>query len=673
MHLLLLLACSGDPATTPPAAVGTPAPFVLRRLNRVEYQRTLTELLGAPVEVAAQLPPDDSAGGFDNAAAALATSPLHVELWEQAASAAAQQILFEPLQEPVEVTVEGEFGLVGDGNEWNGAYDWGGEAGYALWAGGMVSWLYEAPAGGAWRLSARVRADHAADDGAQVSLQVDGIVVHTAVIPREEPGWVTVTADVELAAGLRQVSLSYDNDIYDEALGYDRNVFLDWLRAEGPLDLVPEVNPARERVMICELAEGRPCAAAILDRFAARAWRRPLTDDDRARLLALYDEVLAAGDPPAWGLEIALRAVLLSPEFLFLAEAPATAAATEVGPHELATRLSYFLWSSMPDDALRARADDGSLLDPAVLVAEARRMLQDPRAVALTEDMAGQWLGMRMAAQATPDAWAYPLFNEVLRDSMVAEMETLFRTFVDQEELAGGERSLRELLTAEWAWLDGPLARFYGVPYNFTGGQHSFSLYSRHRGGWLGQAGLLMATSYPTRTSPVRRGVWVLSNLLCDEPEPPPPGVEGFPEPDGALTTVRERLEAHRANPGCAACHDDIDPIGLAFEHFDGVGAWRELDEDGEPVDATGELPGGDVVDGVQELSAALVDDPRFSRCLVEKVFSWAHHRVPLPQDEPFLEDIHRAFEAEDMTLRALVEAIVTSPTFRMRQQEVGP
>lgn len=663
MFTLLLLACTGGEPSPPAAELPPGAPFALRRLNRAEYDRTLRDLLGVSVSVAAQLPPDDSAGGFDNAAAALATSPLHVELWEQGAAAAAQQILDEPLAAPVDLRLQGEAGgWTAADNPWIGPYDWGSEAGLGLWSGGVASALYEVPESGRWRLTARVRADHAGPDGVSWSLLVDGVTAHTAAIPLDQPGWVESSAEVDLQAGTRQLSLSYDNDYDDELLG-DRNMYLDWLRIEGPLDFVVRANPARERFITCDPAEGEACARAILARFADRAWRRPVTDDEVERLVGLWREVTAAGDPPEWGLEMALRAALLSPHFLMLVEDPS---ATEVGPHELASRLSYFLWSSMPDDALRARADDGSLLQPAILAAEAHRMLRDPKARALSEDLAGQWLGVRMVRQTSPDPWVFPAYNATLRESMALEMESLFATFV------GSDRSMRELLTTEWAWLDRTMGRFYGVPIDRSDGVYMRNVAEVHRGGWLSQAGLLMATSYPTRTSPVRRGVWVLGNLLCDEPEPPPPGVEGFPEPDAELTTIRDRLEAHRRSPACATCHNDIDAIGLAFEHYDGVGAWRELDEDGLPVDASGQLPDGPPVDGVAELSRAIAEDPRYSRCITEKLFSYAHHRVPTAEDEPHVEALHTAFVQGGMTLDALVAALVTSPTFRQRH-EVTP
>lgn len=665
--LLLMLACG--PATDDVPDQGdeaaTPAPFALRRLNRAEYTHTMQELLHTASRPGDVLPPDDAAGGFDNNEAALATSPLLVELWEQAAAGLAKEVLRRPLAAALDETHLGATFVAGE-EGCNHATS----SSFGLFCGGTAHIVWTAPEAGIYRLTATARAEAAGDEPALVSLTADG--VGTLAAPVAADGSASVVAEVSLTAGGHDLQFSFDNDYYDEVTGQDRNVYLDNLRIEGPLNYVYVPNPAHEAVFVCEPDNkdrpARDCARRIVAELLPRAWRRPVTDAEIDGMMGVYDEVTAAGDPPEWGVEFVLRDILTSPELLFLVEQPATAATTEVDAWELASRLSYFLWESAPDQALRDKAADGSLLDPKVLADEAKRMLRDPKAIALTEDFAGQWLGMRMVSQTEPDANTFPLYTSSLRASMREEMEALFQTFI------GTDRDLVELVTSEWTEVDGTLARFYGLTFDGVNGTQQFNMAGHHRGGWLRQAGILMATSYPTRTTPVRRGVWVLSNLLCDAPPAPPPNVPGFPDASPDAATVRERLEAHRANPACASCHDVIDPMGLPFEHFDGIGSWRDQDN-GQPIDATGQLPDGTQVDGLDDLNRVIAADPRLTTCMVEKMFTWAHHRQPGFDDQPFLDEAHASFLAQGRTLDALVTALVTSPSFRSRvdASEVAP
>jgi hypothetical protein len=669
MTLALLIGCAApEPGDAPPESPREAPPFALRRLNQAEYDHTVADLLGTAQRPALDFPPDDAAHGFDNAESALATSPLLVEMWESAAARLAKEALRRPLRAPIDLTLEGESGALAAAEEGcNGPFD----GGFALWCGGAARVVWTAPVLGAYRLSVRAQSQPAGEDHAQLSITVDGVNAITAPIPAAPEGgdgWTTVEVEVKLLDGPREILVGFDNDFYDELTGADRNLILDHLRIEGPVDFTYTPNPVHERVFVCE-PDGqdrapRDCAREIVTALLPRAWRRPVTDAEIDRHLARFDEVVAAGDPADWGVEFMVRQILTSPEFVYIVEAPADPAIPdrqEIGPFELANRLSYALWESMPDDELTAAAADGSLTQDAVLEAQVERLLRDPRAAALTDDFAGQWLGMRMVQQTTPDTNVFTTFTPAVHESMVLEMNALFSSFV------GTDRDLVELLTTEWAEIDGPLARFYGIDFQRTSGTQQFNLSRYNRGGWLAQAGLLMATSYPTRTSPVRRGVWVLGNLLCDEPDPPPGDVPGFPEPSTEALTVRDRLAAHRANPACSGCHNRIDPVGLPFEEFDGVGLWRD-EEGGEPIDASGELPGYGPVHGVRELSAAIAQDPRFTHCMVDRFFTWSHHRAPTELDAPWIDAAVERFRAEGRTFDALVKAVVLQPSFRARQ-----
>jgi hypothetical protein len=316
----------------------------------------------------------------------------------------------------------------------------------------------------------------------------------------------------------------------------------------------------------------------------------------------------------------------------------------------------------MPDQALFAAADAGELQTDAQIADQVERMLADPKADALVDNFGGQWLYIRTVDEKTPDPWAFPDFDDDLRSSMGEEMKRFFGSFIDDE------RDLRELLTATEGDIDQRLADHYGI--TGVSDWQSVDLASHDRGGVFGQAGLHMINSFPARTSPVLRGKWVLSQLLCEEPPPPPAGVEGLIEADADAATLREQLEQHRADPVCASCHDAMDPLGLGMEHFDGIGAWRTQDN-GLPIDASGELIDGTAFYGAQELSGIVAADDRYPACLVEQLFTYGLGRSPTPDDGPVLLASEDQFAAEGYTFKALATAIATSPAFRQTHGEV--
>ncbi|MCB9666146.1 MAG: DUF1592 domain-containing protein [Alphaproteobacteria bacterium] len=646
----------------PQAGLVDPGRVALRRLTRGELERTVRDLLGFEPGILDGFPVDDATDGFDVVGEGLAVSPLHVELYERTAAKIATWILDRPLQAPLDVRQELEDGT------FSIAAAYGGVRGthVALWSEGELTGQLTFPADGTYRVTLEAWADQAGDALPMVGIGVGfgtPEVVEIDATSSASPGRYAV--EVELPRGRHAVTLGFLNDFLDGDA--DRNVYLDALRIEGPLDFEVVTNPARDRWITCEPdappsgMDARACVASIVEALATTAWRRPLEPGELDDLLAVVDEVLAAGDPASWGLEFALRAIFASPHFVFHVEPPPPVEGEALVPdHVLASRLSYLLWSSLPDAELRALADAGTLHRRDVLAAQVDRMLSDPRASALAEDFAGQWLMIRAVDDPTPDFFTYPLFNEGTRASMKGAMLRLFEDFVFEDE------PLTRLLDGEWTYVDRALADIYKLPpFGFDDELERFDLGDEGRRGWLTQPGLLMATSYPTRTSPVKRGVWVMSELLCETPEAPPPGVEGFPEATETAATVRQRLEAHRSKPQCAVCHDDFDPLGLAFEHYDGIGKFREADA-GEPVDASGELPDGTVVGGVEDLAAVLAEDERFARCAVRKAFTYAHRRAPVPADEPYLDEVLARSQAEGFSLQAVLTALVTSRTFRM-------
>jgi hypothetical protein len=437
----------------------------------------------------------------------------------------------------------------------------------------------------------------------------------------------------------------------------------------GPFDpRGPGDTPSRRRVFICRPAapaEEAPCATRIVSALARRAYRRPATGDEVSRLMGLYRAGRADGDFER-GIEFALRGILANPKFLFRAEIPpmqvAAGAVYRIPDVDLASQLSFFLWSSLPDDELLDLALAGRLGRPAVLEQQVRRMLADPRARALVDNFAGQWLQLRNLRSAAPDKNLFPDFDDNLRQAFARETELFFGSFIAED------RSALDLLTASDTFVNERLARHYGIPGVKGSHFRRVTLTSPERRGLLGHGSILLLTSHADRTAPVVRGKWVLDNLLGLPPPPPPENVPPLEDAgDEALLSVRARMEAHRKSPGCAGCHRIMDPIGLALENFDAVGAWRTR-EAGAPIDASGQLMDGTAVDGPGSLRAALVARPEvFVGHLVERLLTYALGRQLQHSDMPAVRAIVRASAAREYRLSSIVLSIVTSPPFRTR------
>ncbi len=411
------------------------------------------------------------------------------------------------------------------------------------------------------------------------------------------------------------------------------------------------------------------CAREILTVLTRRAYRRSVTDADLIRPMELFREGHRDGGFET-GIEVALSYLLISPEFLFRVQREPTGL-TAPTPYplsdiELASRLSFFLWGSLPDDELLELAEAGRLSDPAVLAAQAERMLEDRRSRALTENFAGQWLYLRNLDSVTPDARLFPDFDDNLRQAFRKETELFFDRIVRED------RSVLELLRADETFLNERLAKHYGIPHVYGSHFRRVKLDPQYRrGGLLRQGSLLSVTSYATRTSPVLRGKWVLENILGTPPPPPPPDIPALSDSKVAADLpVRERLAQHRADPTCAACHRAIDPIGFALENYDAVGRWREL-ESGGPIDVTGSLPDGRPITGIEGLETGLLEHPElFVSTLSEKLLTYAIGRGHDPNDAPAIRRVVREAKDADYRFSAIIRAIVTSVPFRMRTSQ---
>jgi hypothetical protein len=429
-------------------------------------------------------------------------------------------------------------------------------------------------------------------------------------------------------------------------------------------------TPSRARLFACRpatRAEEQPCARRIVASTARRAYRQTPTEQDMARLMEFYDAGAKDGGFEA-GVQRALQRILSSPKFVLRVERDPEATAPgepyRITDVELATRLSFFLWSSIPDEALLDLGIRGRLRAPGVLERQVRRMLADPKAGALVENFANQWLQLRNLQRVTPDNNLFPRFDDNLRQGLRREVELLFESVVRED------RSVLDLLTADYTFVDERLAKHYGIP-NVYGSNFRRVPVAEERKGLLGKGAILVLTSNADRTSPVVRGKWILDNLLGMPPPSPPanvPPLEGA-DKEGKPRTMRQQMEAHRRNAVCASCHKLMDPIGLALEHFDAIGAWRTEDA-GAPVDATTQLFDGTQVDGVVALRAALLKHPEvYVGTLTEKLLTYAVGRGIEPYDMPTVRGIVRDMARKDYRFSTLVAGIVTSPPFQMRMK----
>jgi hypothetical protein len=429
----------------------------------------------------------------------------------------------------------------------------------------------------------------------------------------------------------------------------------------------------RKKLVSCDLsAEGASCADKSLRTFARKAFRRPVTDAEVKGLMALVSLAQSKGDSVEAGLKLALQAVLTSPHFVFRVEldpSPTSTTPHPLTPHELATRLSYFLWSSMPDDELTALADDGTLTKADVLRAQAARMLKSDKAKSLVSNFGGQWLYTRKVDEVQPDSTRFPTFNAALRTAMRRETELLF------EQVVFNALPADKLLTASFTYMNDALAKHYGLPAVGSSELKRVDLTTEQRGGLLSHASVLTVNSHATNTSPVLRGKWVINQLLCQEVPPPPPGVDTKSVNDvTAGGSLRKRLEQHRANPVCASCHAMMDPIGFGLENYDAIGAYRTLDGNVQ-VDASGTLPDGSAFKSPKELAAIVAEDERFPACVAQMLYSYALGRPPdygiSAMDTDTLANLAQKFQA-GFDFTGLVLGIVTSEPFQMRRGEAA-
>ena len=684
---------------------------VIRRLNRTEYANVIRDLVALEIDSDSLLPSDESAHGFDNVGDALSVSPLLLERYLAAARKISRLAIGDSTIRPVFETYDVPSYLMQE-ERTSEDLPFGSRGGVAIRHYFPLDGEYTIQIGLQRNARDYIRGlgePHQLDvrlDGARIKLftvggdnkgQSSGIFSSATQGDPEQEEYERNTAEAGLElrlpvkAGARVLGVTFlEKAPVPEGPLQPRLTQIEFAPFKGGIPAIGSVTiggpynakgaedtPSRRKIFVCHPTgsstriDEAACAKKILSTLARRAYRRPVTGEDIQTLLRFYEAERSEGGFVA-GIGMALERMLISPEFLFRIERDpegvAANTAYPVSDLELASRLSFFLWSSLPDDELLELAERGRLKDPAVLEQQVRRMLADGRAKALVSNFAGLWLQVRNLRSVSPDPEAFPYFDEELRDAFQQETELFLESMLRED------RSVLDLLNADYTFLNERLARHYQIPNVY--GSHfrrvTLAGENENRRGLLGQGSILTVTSYANRTSLVLRGKWVMNNILGTPPPPPPPNVPFLKEQSkgGKVLSLRERMEQHRASPACASCHRVMDPLGFALENFDGIGHWRANDGD-SPVDSSGVLPDGSRFEGPVGLRKVLRDkEEQFVHTVTEKLLTYALGRGPEYYDAPAVRKIMREAAPGNYRWSSLVHGIVRSTAFQMRRSQ---
>ena len=691
---------------------------IFHRLNRAEYSNAVRDLLNIEVDVEEFLPADDiDAYGFDNMADALTVSPALMERYLSAARKISRLAIGETPLGPASETYEVPI-LLNQEDRMSDDLPFGSRGGVAM--------RHYFPVAGKYDLSLRLHRNYVnyirgMGSRHEIEVRFDSELIATFNIGGEEPDVLQAPASYggnqfgdreweeymlfadsnlrlrfEAEAGPHIVGVSFvrkltepegvlqpPQSVFAAAVNEmrDGDAAIEVAQITGPYEPAgPGITPSRQAIFTCipdenDVASEETCATQILSDIANKAYRRPLEQIDIDTLLDFYR--IGRGDGQLEfdaGIQLAIERILISPDFLFRVEKDPQNTTPgmnyELSDMELASRLSFFLWSSLPDRELLELAEQGKLQDNDVLEKQTLRMLSDPRSIALVKNFAGQLLYLRNLPSLVPDAVEFPEFDENLRTAFRQESELYF------ESLLKEDRSVLDLLSADYTYLNERLAKHYGIEGIYGSHFRRVELkgeIAKQRGGILGQGSLLTATSYANRTSPVLRGKWVLTNILGTPPPPPPDDVPDLPEigEDGQPATVRDRMIKHRENPNCAVCHLPMDPLGLALENYDAIGQWRNTGDGDLPIDASGQLPNGTQFYGLDGLREILLDrSNEFSGTVTEKLFAYAIGRPPEYFDKPTIRQITRNAALDNYSWSSTIMGIIKSAPFRMRRSE---
>lgn len=680
------------------AADPNPGRPTIHRLNRLEYTNAIRDLLGLEVDPQALLPGDDLAYGFDNNADILTVAPGLLERYMSAARKVSRLAVGDPSIE-ADVVRYPMSALLTQDERMSEELPFGSRGGAAI--------RHHFPLDGEYVVRVELQGNRGRREPQEIDVRVDGVrvaLLRAGLWPTggddrtENTDDDALTVRFPVRAGTRVVSVAFSQRTavtegvgpshlpvwtFATGRGFVERMALDSVQIEGPYN--PDTigsgpdgrgeSASRRRIFICRPATGdtaaeETCATEILTTLARRAFRRPVTDDDVQVLRDFYHAGQEQGSFDT-GIQRALEMILVDPEFLFRLERDPSnippASAYRLSDIELASRLSFFLWGSIPDDELLDVAAAGRLSEPEVLETQVQRMLVDQRSRVLVTSFAAQWLHLRRMGSVTPDVEAFPAFNDNLRDDLVRETELFLESQLRED------RSVVDLLTADYTFVNERLARHYGIDGIYGSRFRRVTWNDDRRRGLLGQGSILTVTSLATRTSPVVRGKWVLENILGTPPPPPPPDVPELPErtDTGGVKPMRERLEEHRANPVCANCHSRMDPLGFALENFDAVGKWRATGVGNTPIDPSGTLPDGTAFGGLSELRSVLVARrDEFVATVTEKLLTYALGRGIEYYDRPAIRRVVRDAAASDNRWSSLIAGVARSLPFQMRRSE---
>ncbi|MCA8987222.1 MAG: DUF1592 domain-containing protein [Planctomycetaceae bacterium] len=632
----------------------------VHRLNRVEYDNTIRDLLGLDLNLSSNFPVDDSGYGFDNNGDVLTTSALLLEKYLQAAETASEAAIILPETLAVDRTWKGkEFRIQGSGSA---------DTSMAVFpSNGKALAKFDVKVAGPYQFAVIVSGTQAGDVPAKCELFLDGksLAIHDVPGHRKTRD---VQWNMDLTQGSHELIIAFINDHYDPDAAdpqmRDRNLFVHSARVSGPGEVPLSAFPASHRKIITKdpatFASPQDAAKTFLKPLLDRAFRRPATDQQLARFERVFQIAHERSQSFEQGMQIALQAILVSPEFLFRIE-QSNQPTGQLDDYELASRLSYFLWSSMPDEELFELARARKLNRTETIQQQVERMMTDEKSSGLISNFVSQWLGLNKLDKATPDPDLFPVFNKELAGAMRTETELLFEHVLDNN------LSIMELLTADYTFANESLASHYGIKDVQGPEFRQVKLSETPRRGLLSHAGILTLTSFPNRTSPVKRGEWVLENILAQAPPPPPPTAPSLEETQVANPNLsfREQLILHQKDPICSSCHKLMDGIGFGLQNFDAVGRWRET-EGTHPIDARGDLPDGTSFNGPQELITILSRRPdEFTRCMAEKMLTYSLGRGLEWYDRCTIDDVIAGTRENHYRLRQLIVEIALSSSFR--------
>jgi hypothetical protein len=655
--------------------VDDPGRVTIRRLNRSEYDNTIRDLLGVDFHPAKDFPSDDVGYGFDNIGDVLSLPPLLMEKYLDAAETISEAVVDAEAHRPKLVHIGASKLKMSTGVRYGGGDLVG------LSSSGEVFQTFDFRADGQYTLRAEAAADQAGKELAKMQFRIDGKPIKTFEVLGRQRQVTTYETTVTVKKGSHRFAAAFINDYYmpkaKDPKDRDRNLHVGSLEIDGPKNGgAAQLSAAHKRLIFVRPSAKvtvRQASEQILHRFITRSFRRPVTKAELEQFVKLVEFVVKQGDSFERGIQVAVQGTLVSPHFLFRVENDTKPhdpnAKHTVGDYELASRLSYFLWSTMPDEELLELAGKGALHRRDVLEKQTRRMLKDPRSRALVDNFASQWLNLRRFDNATPDSKQFPMFTPELQADMRTETEMFFEAVMRED------RSTLDFLVGEFTFVNERLAKHYGLT-DITGNNfRKVSLVGKRRVGVLTQGSILTLTSNPERTSPVKRGKWILQNILGTPPPDPPDGVPELedPKPGEARTvSLRKQLEIHRRDPGCASCHDTMDQLGFGFENFDPIGRWREKDAQ-ILIDSSGVLPTGEKFSSAIELVRILSKRKRdFSRSLSKKMLTYALGRGLDFYDKCAVDDIINGLERNDARFSTLILEIVNSKPFLMRRGDAG-